>query len=844
MKIKKAVLLVLTNKTKGSVLSSEGVYGILNPVKQKGIMLDEGGTVSNLTPLLQDINSTSEVITTTIFYNRSIVNDKFDQIDVVSLQFTKPLTDSFASSDSPILGLGVGLVDNLLNGDVIDKDIIKAFQDQGISVDKFSVSLTKTFKEVNEINEVLAKILGKVRTETVNTNEFAVLTSSKTFVDSFAISDQSSLEFVKNAQDIGIAIEDTILSFSKSISDNTVSTEIFVKDIDKPLKEETASVESPALQVTKPFDDSFVLADLAIRQVQKAIQEVSVNLEKVIFDVFKILKDDLQNTDTPQKSLSKIASSFFSTLDSVIVTLLKERNFADTIISVDDVVTAVTKNIRDFSFTDETLVFGVDKTLQDFNQVIETIIKNTDKVLDIEITNSTDLSTKDFTKAVNDSVLLQDLFLSFNFSKSVLDSSVPVDVSFASFIKRLVDNNILESSASLDAIKSLIDQFSSQDTPSFAATKGLSDDVLSVDQIVVLISLIRTLSDIVLNNESASLNFSKVTADQVSYTDVIERLLIINRTLREEDFQDYVDNEQYFLEDYVRSGFPVRHSDNMIRNFVKGLADSNSPVDTIFLALLKNVFLSDTVTSTESISLQANKLLDDLVSITDETFSKNVNKQPNEFVNFSESTVKSVSKTLEEISTHVDNITTVLTMGLTFLKNFIETITITDEINISSSKIVFDENDAAEKGSYIIQDYVGTYQEYVDNNDYFLENYVISEGDYFLEDYVGKSLTFDSRAFTVGEVVDSNDVSTLSFNRLTIDLFNDYSDITYFLEDYVGTYLQTSVVQYSDTINISKNKTIKEVVVNSDTGSVFLYNFTEDTTYFEEQYVGEFSTLT
>jgi len=746
VKIKKAVLLVLTNKTKGSVLSSEGVYGILNPVKQKGIMLDEGGTVSNLTPLLQDINSTTEVITTTIFYNRSIVNDKFDQIDVVNLQFTKPLTDSFASSDSPILGLGVGLVDNLLNGDVIDKDIIKAFQDQGISVDKFSVSLTKNFKEVNEINEVLAKILGKVRTETINTNEFAVLTSSKTFVDSFAISDQSSVEFLKNTQDIGISIEEAILSFSKSISDVVESTEVFAKDVNKPLKEETASVESPALQVSKPFDDLLVLADLTIREVQKAVLEVSENIEKIIFDVFKILSEDLQNSDTPQKSLSKIASNFFTTLDSVIVTLLKQRNFEDTIISIDDVVASVTKNIRDFSFTDETLVFGVDKTLQDLNQVIETIIKNTDKVLDIEITNSTDLSTKDFTKAVNDSVLLQDLFLSFNFSKSVLDSSVPVDVSFASFIKRLVDNNILESSASLDAIKSLIDQFSSQDTPSFAATKGLSDDVLSVDQIVVLIGLIRTLSDIVLNNES--------------------------------------------------------------------------------------------------ISLQANKLLDDLVSITDETFSKNVNKQPNEFVNFSESTVKSVSKTLEEISTHVDNITTVLTMGLTFLKNFIETITITDEINISSSKIVFDENDAAEKGSYIIQDYVGTYQEYVDNNDYFLENYVISEGDYFLEDYVGKSLTFDSRAFTVGEVVDSNDVSALSFNRLTIDLFNDYSDITYFLEDYVGTYLQTSVVQYSDTINISKNKTIKEVVVNSDTGSVFLYNFTEDTTYFEEQYVGEFSTLT
>ena len=842
MKIKKAVLLVLTNKTKGSVLSSEGVYGVLNPVKQKGIMLDEGGTISNLIPLLQDINSTTEVITTTIFYNRSIVNDKFDQIDVVNLQFTKPLTDSFASSDSPILGLGVGLVDNLLNGDVIDKDIIKAFQDQGISVDKFSVSLTKNFKEVNEINEVLAKILGKVRTETVNTNEFAVLTSSKTFVDSFAISDQSSLEFVKNAQDIGIAIEDTILSFSKSISDNTVSTEIFVKDIDKPLKEETASVESPALQVTKPFDDLLVLADLSIREVQKAVVELSENIEKIIFDVFKILSEGLQNSDTPQKSLSKIASNFFTTLDSVIVTLLKEKNIADTIISVDDVVSSVTKNIRDFSFTDETLVFGVDKTLQDFNQVIETIIKNTDKVLDIDITNSNDIPAKDFTKVLHSSVLLQDIF-TFSFSKSLSESTV-YDLSFASFIKRLLDDNIVESSAALNVIKSVFDTFTTQDNSSLSPNKGIQDGVFTLDQIVVLIDLMRTLSDIVSNNESASLNFSKVNADQVSYTDVIERLLIINRTLREEDFQDYVDNEQYFLEDYVKSGSPVRHSDNMIRNFVKGLADSNSPVDTIFLALLKNVFLSDTVTSTESISLQANKLLDDLVSITDDTFSKNVNKQPNEFVNFAESTVKSVSKTLEEISSHVDNITTVLTMGLTFLKNFIENVTLTDEINISSSKIVFDENDAAEKGSYIIQDYVGTYQEYVDNNDYFLENYVISEGDYFLEDYVGKSLTFDSRAFTVGEVVDSNDVSALSFNRLTIDLFNDYSDITYFLEDYVGTYLQTSVVQYSDTINISKNKTIKEVVVNSDTGSVFLYNFTEDTTYFEEQYVGEFSTLT
>ena len=387
----------------------------------------------------------------------------------------------------------------------------------------------------------------------------------------------------------------------------------------------------------------------------------------------------------------------------------------------------------------------------------------------------------------------------------------------------MLDDNIVESSAALDVIKSLFDTFTTQDNSSLSPNKGIQDGVFSLDQIVVLIDLIRTLSDIVSNNESASLNFSKVTADQVSYTDVIERLLIINRTLREEDFQDYVDNEQYFLEDYVRSGFPVRHTDNMIRNFVKGLADSNSPVDTIFLALLKNVFLSDTVTSTESISLQANKLLDDLESITEDTLSKNVNKQPNEFVNFSESTVKSVSKTLEEISTHVDNITTVLTVGLTFLKNFIENVTLTDEINISSIKNIVEDNDVSEFGSYNIQDYVGTYQEYVDNNNYFLENYVISEGDYFLQDYVGKSLTFSSRSPTYQDIVDSN---STSFN-FSLNLV-----------------LENQIVQQFDTINISKTKTLGDEFAASDSGGLLLYDYTDNISYFEEQYVGEFSTLT
>jgi len=143
VRVKKAVLLVLNNKTKGSVLSTNGVHAVLNPVKRKGSVLSEGELVVNLNPAFTDIVTSPDVLTTALFYNRSFFSDASNEIEVVSLNFNKPFQENFQTTDLLVATTGKSVADILLTSENVEKDLSKLLQDIDVSIEKFTFSLNK-----------------------------------------------------------------------------------------------------------------------------------------------------------------------------------------------------------------------------------------------------------------------------------------------------------------------------------------------------------------------------------------------------------------------------------------------------------------------------------------------------------------------------------------------------------------------------------------------------------------------------------------------------------------------------------------------------------------------------
>ena len=821
MRVKKAVLLVLNNKTKGSVLSSGRLHGIVTPTKRSGLILSEGESAGTLSKIIEDIYTSSDQLTTILVADRGFA-DQIVEIDLVNLTFTKPFADITTLSDLPILAQGKGIIDSILNGDELQKDVIKGLADAGLNIDRFAINLNKPLQDVNLISEVLSKVISKAFVDDQSSSDIAVLTSSKTLSDLSDSQENLTVDFAKSNADVNELIERAIFSFSKSLSDNNDLNDSQQKSVGKVASDLITTVESPVLSFNKPQSDLLNLSDLIIRQVVKAFVDISSTFETTVLDAIKILSDQVNVTDTPQKQVSKIFQDAFSNLDTILVTLLKERTFTDDVVSVDDIVRSITKNIQDINFALDETTLDFAKTNLDINNIVEQLTNQFSKVVDQDFFSTDDTSVKDLNKAQSDSQTFLD-DVDFSVIKNLLDTNSSDEQLSKLVGKILADQGITKSDTTLQILKALSDFTSFSDLQEKALAKSLQDDSLTIDQIIVTITLIQLLFDNVVNISTPSLQFDKSTSDSIEFSDVVERLLIINRQFREQDFQDYTEDETYFLEDYVRSGLSVKHTDNLITDFTKGLLDSNISLDQIIVSIVKLFALDDQFDVTDVYTADFSKSLgEDNVELL-ETPSKETNKPFTEESTESDDLSKSITKSLSELVAYQDVLETVLSVGLLFFKNVDDIALSADTTTLLLSKQVSDISFAEEAGKYLIQDYVGTYSDYTASGNYFGEDYTLSYGDYFAEDYVGKSVTFTSSAPTY------------------IDTSNSFENLSFISNK---TITEIPAVQYSDTINITKNKISTDVVVFSDPGSVLLYNYTDDISYFAEQYVGESTTIT
>ena len=697
MRAKKAVLLVLNNKTKGSVLSTNGVHAVLNPVKRKGSVLSEGELVVNLNPAFTDIVTSPDVLTTALFYNRSFFSDASNEIEVINITFSKAFNENIASTDRIVLAQGLGILDDTLKDEQLQKNVIKVFGDVQAQVERITLSLSKTNIDNVSLNEVFSKVFQKALQEVDASSDIIVLTSSKSFSELTQTFDNNVLVFGKSNQEIVDYIESTIFNAAKALSDDNQIVEQHSKSVSKPFTDEFAIQDTSALNPQKQQSELVTYFDAAVNSVTKAIEEVSLVAESLAFDISKILFDSPELIDTPQKTLSKVTSDFFALIDSIIVTLLKERFVFDSVSYDEFNIKTFTKGLEDAGVIVEKLEFDFSTSKSDNNNIDDQLSNFLTKVLG------------------TDDVVITD--------------------TFEKTIGKYFDNDNLLSESTIKTV-----------------AKALQEDSL------ILELLVKTFAK-ALPNET------------VSFSDTIEKLLVQNRFINENDTQDYTEDNTYFLEDYVRSGISVKHIDSMIRTVTKGLQDVQTTQDVISILLNVIETLSDAFSVSDDSVLEFNKRILDIINASEST-SKEIssnssidfpeaidipafenNKVLSDSFEVQDSILVNISlvQLLQDLISHLSNTIKSFTKGVeeavdtseTFTKNvqttLSESIQLLDLINIVLIEVgrFSDEYQSSSSGRLVSQNYVESAG--YDSETYFLEDYLETLGLYFLEDYVGES---------------------------------------------------------------------------------------------------------
>ena len=757
MRIKKAVLLVLNNKTKGSVIGTNGVHAVLNPVKRKGTILSEGGVIQNLNPLFADIVTSTDVFNTILIANRSFTNDGVSEIDVVNLNFNKPFSENNQTTDLLIATKGKGVADILLTSENVEKDLSKLLQDIDVSIEKFTFTLNKPAIDEFITSEIFVKSLSKDLQENVQESEFFVLELAKPFAENIVISDSKVLFTGKAINEVNDVLESKILEAVKALSENVLLEDIPQKSVLKVFDNETVKQDSVSIAPQKNFSDLLSISEFIIKQIDKKFVEINDVLETTIFSVLKSLVNTADIIDTPQKTVTKPQSDVFSQIDSVVTLLARYLTVSDETFTSELVIREFTKGLEDIGVNIEVISFDSNKVLLDINGIVQQIVKDFTKVLGPEVAENLDAPSKDFTKALSTSntKIYYNELATKQFNKRVLDDTIQVEIISKFFEKIASPDFYAQSDETAKAFtKANQDELSQQDSLLFSVAKTLTDVVTSLDVLTITRTLASSFVDLILNVSATALNFSKFAQDQVQTTDVFNRLLIINRLIQENDFQDYVDNNDYFLEDYVASGRAVRHQDSLSFNAGKALSDTHDQIEKLIYDA--NKVLSDLIERTEENIFDVTSVrTDTFTSLDTPTFDTDTNLSDN--TNKNDAALRNFEKALSDIASYTDNFTFTLFVGLVFTKTVSDIVQLSDNINISTNKGLVDVSQLSNTGLLLSQNYVengtagydaeGYFAEvYVDNSlKYFSEEYVEEgylqdiTGNYFAEDYVGES---------------------------------------------------------------------------------------------------------
>lgn len=393
-------------------------------------------------------------------------------------------------------------------------------------------------------------------------------------------------------------------------------------------------------------------------------------------------------------------------------------------------------------------------------------------VLNVDIVTPTDLVTLSTTKALSDTVTgiyddvarstgkgLTDSFtmedsvdIEYWIEKNLADTQAIIDSLTRSVSKALADAAVPTDSATRATTKGLSDVYAGflDEITSKSTTKGLTDSFSMLDSVDIEYWIEKNLADTQAVIESLTRSVSKALTDAAAPTDLAT--LATTKQLAD-----------------VYAGFQDQITSKSV---TKGLTDSFTMEDSIDIEYWIEKSLADTQAIADLAAITSNKLFTDSSAISD-SLANTTQKRLDDLLNSPIDSISAIDvvKGLSESQAIADSIQTTLV----FIRDVADTLVSSDLAALTS---IFKKSEilaTSDDDTFSVSKGLTEALNLIDNMDGDIEYNIVK--------LVGELLaSTDSPAIAFATQMSDNAVTSSS----GVLAMQDYSDITYFLENYVG----------------------------------------------------------
>lgn len=236
----------------------------------------------------------------------------------------------------------------------------------------------KKFQETVNANDIAAISVSKSLTESVGVTDSPAIDVSKSLTDSVSVNETLiiTLIFIRNFAD-SVTATDSIqfINTVKGLSDNVATTETTVKDFSKALADQATLTDDAALSTSKALADSVSPYDDSFWAFAKALADgvdASDALNNIVFD--KVLSDSASITEAKAIDVSKPLTDAVSLSDLFDRQVQYSRSFTDTATVTEALVSSFSKSLQDSATPSDSPAWHFYKAASDSVTVTDSII--------------------------------------------------------------------------------------------------------------------------------------------------------------------------------------------------------------------------------------------------------------------------------------------------------------------------------------------------------------------------------------------------------------------------------------------------------------------------------------
>ena len=585
---------------------------------------------------------------------------------------SKSVAESYAASESLSVGTVKSLEDSYFTQDSIASTVVKSIEDfvRGTDNISFTDNTTDFYTNESGFTDTEYFEITKVLSETPSISEDVGKSIFKSFSDIVTSSDvfnhlDTDVDYYTNA---GALVDTEYLDITKVAADTTSLAEVLSYNLTAGKLDNTNIAETYSNTILKSLSD-FVQGSDSIAVNNFGVEyytDPGAFADEQYFELYKHLKDDDLSATVAEDlyfETNKIAADAYTIQDAPSKTI--EKGFAEAVTFADL-----------FDITTFEIVRNITETILAAD-VIDVALLSLDKSL-ADPSYAEDSAVKTFTKDISNTVNVADVF----------------DIADIIVTTFFTDSSEYNDSILFDITKVLLETPNVAELLSNTFDKGTIQDSYTAGETIFL-EATKVASDTSSLSDDDFLTVSKILEESTSSSDLIAKTLTkeLDDTINVADVLDIASVEVN-----------------------KTFADSSEYDDSLFFELTK--VETDTSNISELASIQPELAKSDTGSLTDSDyfeFIKSIAKSPNDWGVCRETVYFETTKEL----TNNTNIAELISS--TIEKGTIEDAWSVTDTSILTVNPIFNETPSTSSAGSLIS------QNYVDNNEYFLEDYV---GDY------------------------------------------------------------------------------------------------------------------